>query len=841
MDRVTDETHAAVPVDPVCGMKVQPEKAAGSAVYESVTYYFCGKGCLAKFQANPQRYVAARASVPMACCSAEPLGASPTPRATPAARSASQGKYLCPMDPEVISDTPGACPKCGMALELAAPAAPPARLQYTCPMDPEIIRDAPGTCPKCGMALEPMAASRSAGAGEPVSVGDSPRWENPELRDMTRRFWIGLILTIPVVTLGMLADFRVASLDKASWVNGVNLILSTPVALWCGWPFWVRAGRSVRNWNLNMFTLISLGVGVAFAYSVAATLFPGLFPSGFRSQSGVVATYFEAAAAITVLVLLGQVLELKARGKTGAAIRELLDLSPRMARRVDSSGTETDVPLEDVRVGDPLRVRPGEKIPVDAVVLEGASTVDESMISGEPVPVAKGPGDTVIGATINGTGGLLIEAKKVGADTLLAQIVELVAQAQRSRAPIQRLADSVAGIFVPAVVLCAALTFVGWAIFGPAPSLAYALVSAVAVVVIACPCALGLATPMSIMVGVGRAAKAGILIKNAEVLERLEKIDTIALDKTGTLTEGKPRVVALHPLANLDESRLLTLAAALERGSEHPLAASIVRAAQDRRLSLPTASNFQSYSGKGVVGTLQGQTVAIGNTALMMDLKVELGQARQVADALRQQGQTVMFVAVNGVAVGYIGVADPLRPQAPAIIGQLQAQGLRIVMITGDNSVTAQAVARQLGINEVEAQVLPAQKHEVIRRLQAEGRKVAMAGDGINDAPALAQADVGIAMGTGTDVAIASAGVTLLRGELGGLVRARQLSGRVMGNIRQNLWFAFMYNGLGIPIAAGVFYPLLHLRLSPILAAAAMSCSSLSVVTNALRLRYVKL
>ncbi len=824
--------------DPVCGMTVIPEKAAGKLDYAGKLYYFCGKSCLEKFKTDPAKYLNApvkAAGIGHGTMVQLGVSAKPASAATAATlvHSSATGSvtYICPMDPDVSSEKPGPCPKCGMALEPASPIRPVIRTtaKYTCPMHPEVVRDEPGACPKCGMALEPMEANSAA------------EEENPELRDMTRRFWIGVALTIPVFILAMLADFNIAGLNAAIWVNWVNWILATPVALWCGWPFFQRGWRSIQTWNLNMFTLISLGVGVAYIYSVVATLAPRIFPAGFQSHPGIVGTYFEAAAVITVLVLLGQMLELRARGKTGAAIRELLDLTPKMARRVTDGGRETDVPLANVAVGDRLRVRPGEKIPVDGIVLEGASTVDESMISGEPLPVEKKTGDAVIGGTVNGTGGLFMEAKKIGSETLLAQIINLVSQAQRSRAPIQKLADKVAGIFVPAVVGSAILTFILWAIFGPAPALAYALVNAVAVVMIACPCALGLATPMSIMVGVGRAAKLGVLIKNAEVLERMEKINTIALDKTGTVTEGKPKVVTLEPQEGVTADELLQLAACLERGSEHPLAAAIVKAAEEKHLPMLSSQDFQSLSGKGVTGRVKGRIISIGNTAMMREKNIAIEALDQHVEAMRSDGQTIIYVAADGRLAGIIGIADPIRSGAAAMVKQLKAMGLSLVMVTGDNKTTALAVARQLGIDSVEAGVLPQEKDKVIRRLQSQGLKVAMAGDGINDAPALAQADVGIAMGTGTDVAIASAGVTLLHGDLTGILQARKLSIATMRNIRQNLIWAFGYNILGIPIAAGVLYPFLGILLSPMIAAAAMSFSSVSVITNALRLRKMQI
>ena len=826
-------------IDPVCGMNVARETARGKWDHRGITYYFCCKGCLEKFQSDPEKYLNKQPLKPGSAglvqlgVSAKAMMTTPTAALTagPAAPiGAAKRKYICPMDPEISSDKPGACSKCGMALDLDL-SSPPARkvMRYTCPMDPEIIRDQPGACPKCGMALEPM---------EVQSTGDQ---ENPELVDMSRRFRIGAVLTAPVFILSMMADFNVAHLNMSAWVNWVNLVLSTPVVFWCGLPFFVRAWVSIKTWRLNMFTLIGLGVSVAYVYSFIATLVPQIFPPAFQVHPGIVATYFEAAAVITVLVLLGQTLELRARGKTGAAIRELLDLSPKNARRITADGDQQDVPLEQIAAGDKLRVRPGERLPVDGIVLEGSSTVDESMISGEPMPVIKAAGDKLIGGTVNGTGGLVMKAQKVGADTLLAQIVVLVSQAQRSRAPIQSVADKVAGIFVPAVVAAAILTFILWSVFGPAPAMAYALVNAVAVVMIACPCALGLATPMSIMVGVGRAAQAGVLIKNAEVLEIMEKIDTVALDKTGTLTQGHPKVVTLQPQPGVSADDLLQMAASLERGSEHPLAAAIVSAARDRRITLLPVQQFQSISGQGVWGEINGRRVAIGNAALMRQLRITIDSVLQPEEVLRGTGQTIMYVATDGKLMGLLGTEDPLRSGTAEMVKRIKSLGLSVVMITGDNQATAAAVARKLGIDTVEANTLPREKAQVVRRLQGQGRKVALAGDGINDAPALAQADVGIAMGTGADSAIASAGVTLLHGDLAGILQARRVSIATMRNIRQNLLWAFGYNILGIPIAAGILYPWFGILLSPMIAAAAMSFSSVSVIANSLRLRKLKL
>jgi Cu+-exporting ATPase len=697
-------------------------------------------------------------------------------------------------------------------------------------MHPEIRQIGPGSCPICGMALEPVAPADATGP-------------NPELLDMTRRFWIGAALAAPTVVLEMGA--HLPGLDLHHYVPPqiavwLEFVLASPVVLWAGWPFFVRGWASVRNRSLNMFSLIALGIGAAYLYSLAATFAPWLFPASLQ-QGGVVPVYYEAAAVITVLVLLGQVLELRAREKTGGAIRALLNLAPKTARRIGGDGQDEEVPLDQVHVGDRLRVRPGESVPVDGVVIEGRSTVDESMVTGESMPVQKAADAKVIGGTINGTGSLVIRAEKVGADTMLARIVEMVAQAQRSRAPIQRLADTVSAWFVPAVILVAVAAFVAWMIFGPPPAFAYALVAAVSVVIIACPCALGLATPMSIMVGVGKGATAGVLIKDAEALERLEKIDTLLADKTGTLTEGKPRVVAVVPAGGFDEATVLTLGASLERASEHPLAAAIVASARERGVELKDVTGFASVTGKGVTGTIGGRAVAVGNAGLFDDLGVASADLESRADALRRDGATAMFVAVDGRPAGIIAVADPIKATTPAALASLRADGIRIVMLTGDNRTTAEAVAAKIGITEIEAEVLPEQKGDVVRRLRGQGRVVAMAGDGVNDAPALAAADVGIAMGTGTDVAMQSAGVTLVKGDLAGIARARALSRATMRNIRQNLVLAFVYNALGIPLAAGVLYPAFGLMLSPIVAAAAMSFSSVSVIGNSLRLRLTSL
>ncbi|MCH7931240.1 MAG: copper-translocating P-type ATPase [Proteobacteria bacterium] len=737
--------------------------------------------------------------------------------------------YTCPMHPEVRQQGPGPCPDCGMALEPATLTA--TRTEYTCPMHPDVVSDEPGDCPICGMALEPRT----------VTLEEEP---NPELAYMARRFWIALVLTVPLVLIAMadaLSGEPLAAIVPTWIVVWAQLALATPVVVWAGWPFFVRGWNSIVTRHLNMFTLIAIGVGVAYVFSAVAVLFPGVFPDDFRGATGEVNIYFEAAAVITTLVLLGQVLELRARSKTSSAIRSLLNLAPKFARIVRDDGDEDDIPLERVKPGDRLRVRPGEKIPVDGVVLEGMSTVDESMVTGESIPVEKASGDPVTGSTINGTGSLIMRAERVGHDTLLYRIVQMVAEAQRSRAPIQRLADVVAGYFVPAVVLVAIVTFAVWAVVGPEPALAYALVNAVAVLIIACPCALGLATPMSIMVGTGRGAHSGVLIKNAEALEILEKVDTLVVDKTGTLTEGRPRLNKVEAAPGFDQAEVLRLVASLERGSEHVLAAAILGGAKERDLTLAEVTDFHSHTGKGVVGKVEGRAVALGNQRLFEELGIPLGNLPAQAENLRIEGNTVMFVAVDGAAAGLIAVADPIKETTPEAVKLLQDNGVHIIMLSGDNRTTAEAVARRLGIDEVKAEVLPDEKSEVVRELQSKGRVVAMAGDGINDAPALAQAHVGIAMGTGTDVAMESAGITLVKGDLRGIARARRLSRATMRNIRQNLFFAFAYNTLGIPIAAGVLYPVFGLLLSPIIAGAAMSLSSVSVIGNALRLGKVKL
>ncbi len=712
----------------------------------------------------------------------------------------------------------------GSESRLAALEVPVGGAVYTCPMHPEIIRDRPGPCPKCGMALEPRN----------VTAEEGP---NAELADMGRRFWVGAVLTLPIFLIAMSSMLPGRPLDVYMGVlNWVQLALATPVVLWCGWPFFERAWASILHRSPNMFTLIALGVGAAYFYSLAATAIPGAFPEGFRMGNGV-ETYFDTAAVVTVLVLLGQVLELRARGQTSGAIRKLLGLAPKTARVVRDNGREDDVPLEQIRPGDMLRVRPGEKVPVDGAVAEGRSSVDESMVSGEPIPVEKGPGAKVVGGTINGTGGLLVRAEKVGPDTLLAQIVRMVSEAQRSRAPVERLANQAAGYFTPAVLLVAALTFVAWGVWGPAPSWAHGLVNAVAVLIIACPCALGLATPMAVMVGTGRGAESGVLFRDAEALEVLGKVDVLLVDKTGTLTEGKPRLVAAEPAAGFTEEELLRLAAGLERGSEHPLAAAIVNGAEARGLQLSPASDFQAITGKGVIGQVNGRRLVLGNAALLAEQGIDASELQARAEVLRTDGKTVLLAGVDGRPAGVLGVEDPIRPSTPEAIRLLKEDGLRVIMLTGDSRVTAEAVGRRLGLDEVIAEVLPQQKNEVVKRLQAQGRVVAMAGDGVNDAPALAQAQVGIALGAGSDVAMESAGVTLVQGDLRGVARARRLSQATMRNIRQNLFLAFIYNALTVPVAAGVLFPFFHLLITPIWASVAMSLSSLSVIGNALRLR----
>ena len=763
-------------IDPVCGMEVTPEDAAGSSNYQGQTYYFCNESCLERFQANPEGFLA-------------PPTERPTPR---------------PADVHAV---------------------------YTCPMDPEVRHIGPGVCPKCGMALEPLT----------VTLEEE---ENPELSLMTKRFWISLALTGPLLVLAMSAMLPAGPFGHgvgSSALPWIEFTLSTPVVLWGGWPFFERGRASIVKRSPNMFTLIALGTGTAYLYSVIATFFPSIFPESFRLPSGRVPVYYESAAAIVTLVLLGQVLELRARSRTSSALKALLGLAPKTARLLREDGSEEEVPLDRVHPGDRLRVRPGERIPVDGVVLEGASAIDESMVTGEPIPAEKKAGDPVTGGTVNGTGGLVMRAERVGSETLVAQIVRMVSEAQRSRAPIQRLADVVASYFVPAVVAVAALTFAAWVWWGPPPRLAHALVNAVAVLIIACPCALGLATPMSIMVGTGRGALAGVLIRNAEALEVLAKVDTLVIDKTGTLTEGKPRVVAIRPLPGWSESGLLHHAASLERGSEHPLAGSIVAAAQEKSVTLSEVTDFRSLTGQGVTGTVDQKTVALGNGAMFENLGISLGSLPDEAEDLRRQGSTLVFLVIDAQPAGLLGVIDPIKASTPEAIRLLHQEGLRIVMLTGDARSTAEAVACKLGIDDFEAAVLPGRKAEVVKELQSKGCKVAMAGDGINDAPALAQAQVGIAMGTGADVAMESAGITLVKGDLRGIVRARRLSRATLGNIRQNLFFAFVYNMVAVPVAAGALYPLLGWLMSPMLAAAAMTFSSVSVISNALRLRKVEI
>jgi P-type Cu+ transporter len=813
--------------DPVCGMNVSPATAKHIYRHQGKDYYFCCASCAEKFKADPSKYLSH--DVPSYSPGLITLGGAPKaqPRDTSLpieSQTQTPPVYVCAMCPEVRENKPGACPSCGMALEADVPVSS-TRIEYTCPMHPEIVRPAPGSCPICGMALEP----RTITAAE----------ENPELRDMTRRFWISLALTVPLMAIAMAAMFSAMPLHRilpGAVLPWLELALATPVVLWGGWPFFERFWTSLVNRSPNMFTLIGMGTGVAYGYSVIATLAPQIFPESLR-MGGYPDVYFEAAAAITTLVLLGQVMELRARSRTSAAIRALLDLSPKTARLLTADGIEKDIPLEQVNPGDRLRVRPGEKIPVDGVLIEGRSSIDESMITGESMPVEKSPANKVIGATINGAGSFVMQAERVGSETLLARIVQLVGQAQRSRAPIQRLADRVAKWFVPIVVAIALVTFFAWLFLGPQPRVAHALVNAVAVLIIACPCALGLATPMAIMVGVGRGARAGVLIKNAEALEILEKVDTLVVDKTGTLTEGKPQLVSMT--GELESNpELLRLAASLERASEHPLGKPVVDAALRRELHLSQPQDFHSIAGKGVIGIVDGKKVAVGNFALM----AEAGAMQQpvVSPANASEG-TSLCVAIDGKYAGNIVVADRLKPSTPDALRDLKAQGIRIVMLTGDNKIVAASIAKQLGIDEFEAEVMPERKLEIVRKLQGEGRVVAMAGDGINDAPALAQADVGISMGTGTDVAMESGGITLVKGDLSGILRARNLSRATMRNIRQNLFFAFVYNAIGVPIAAGVLYPFFGLLLSPIFAAAAMSFSSVSVITNALRLRNAKL
>lgn len=774
----TDAINKSGPTDPVCGMYVS-EDCEYHLHHNNKDYYFCSHGCLNKFQSAPDHY----------------------------------------LNPVTKDGSASVGQSCGMGTSI-----------YTCPMHPEIEQQGPGSCPKCGMALE----------AKTLAIED----DNEELKDMTRRFWASTMLALPVFILAMTADLAPAllpyrlSMHSVQWIE---FVLATPVVLWGGWPFFVRGVQSVVSWNLNMFTLIALGVSVAWSYSTVALLFPALFPEVMQVESGLVHVYFEAAAVITALVLLGQVLELRARSQTNAAIKMLLGLSPNSARIIHDNGNEEDISLEQVEVGNVLRIRPGEKIPVDGEIIEGNSSIDESMVTGESIPVEKTQGDRIIGATVNGTGSLLMRAEKIGADTLLSQIVHMVSEAQRSRAPIQKLADIVAGYFVPTVVLISVLTMIAWGIWGPEPRLALAIVNAVAVLIIACPCALGLATPMSIMVGTGKGATMGVLIKNAEALETLEKVNVLVMDKTGTLTEGKPKLETVLTLSGFEDTEILRLAASLERVSEHPLAEAIVKGAEEKSITLSSTLDFESITGKGVTGNVEGHHVALGNIKLLQSLSIDPRGLSELADQRRASGQTVMLLAIDGNAAGLIGVADPIKVSTQEAIDDLHKAGVYVVMLTGDSRTTADAVARKLNIDRVEAEVLPDQKANIVKQLQSEGNVVAMAGDGINDAPALAQSHVGIAMGTGTDVAMESAGVTLIKGDLRGIVRARRLSHAVMNNIRQNLFFAFIYNSLGVPVAAGVLYPVFGLLLSPMIAAAAMSFSSVSVIANSLRLRNTNL
>jgi P-type Cu+ transporter len=860
--------------DPVCGTTVDPAGPKAAAQHAGKTYYFCCEGCATKFRAAPGKYLkapapashsaqvgmvqlgGASASTPVRLDAIAPAGSPPPVAAAPSPPAALEiipqhpsdaavppgpkrtGKplkdlmrsYVCPMDPEVRQDHRGACPKCGMALEPEVPAETETKIQYLCPMHPDIVRDKPGNCPKCGMTLEPHVAAAEG--------------THPELDWMALRFWASLALTFPILLLDI--SHWIPGKPSAPWLSmransWIELVLSTPVVLWAGLPFFRRGWASIKNRSANMFTLIAMGIGVAYFYSLIATLSPGTFPASFRDKSGLVPVYFEAAAAITTLVLLGQVLELRTRERTSGAIRALLKLSPQTARLVRGDGTEIDIPLQEVAVGDILRVRPGEKIPTDGVVTQGSGSVDESLMSGEPVPAEKTEGSRVVGGTINGTGSFLMRAERVGKDTVLFQIVRMVGEAQRTRAPVQKLADRVSSYFVPAVILIAIVTFIAWALLGPQPRMAQALLNAVAVLLIACPCALGLATPVAIMVGTGRGALAGVLVKNAETLEILEKVDTTVLDKTGTITEGRPRVMSIVPAPGCAELDVLRLAVTLERPSEHPLASAVLAAAKEGDVRPGDLADFHYRAGRGITGAVDGQQAALGNRALFAELGLPLGELDARAQSLEAEGQTVIFVAADGKAVGVLGVADPIKSTTPEAIERLHQQGLQIVMLTGDTQRVARTVAQKLGIDRVEAEIAPGRKSEIIKRLQAEGRIVAMAGDGINDAPALSQANVGIAMGTGTDVAIESAGITLLKGDLRGIVRARALSRATMRNIRQNLFFAFVYNTAGVPIAAGALYPFFGVLLSPIIASGAMTFSSLSVIGNALRLRRAKL
>ncbi len=809
-------------IDPVCHMNIEPENAAGKSEHNGKTVYFCSEYCKETFDKDPEKF---------------PLEDAVHQQAEHDAGhehhdhshhdSGSDVVYVCPMHPDVKKMGPASCPTCGMGLEPLEPVIV-TKQEYVCPMHPEVVKDEQGSCPICGMALEPRT----------VTLREE---ENPELTDMSRRFWISTIFSLPLLLFTMSKMFPAISFDSSGWGNWFELVLATPVVLWAGAPFFKRGWDSIVYKSLNMFTLIAIGMGVAYLYSVIATLFPEIFPAAFRDANGEVGLYFEAAAVITTLVLLGQVLELRARSKTSSAIKSLLGLAPNSARIVDENGEEKDIPLADVMVGDLLRVRPGEKIPVDGKVTDGESFIDESMISGEPMEVKKSIGDSVTGGTVNGNGSFLMKAERVGSDTLLAQIVKMVSEAQRSRAPIQGLADKVSSYFVPAVVGFSIITFIVWSIVGPDPKMAYALVNAVAVLIIACPCALGLATPISIMVGTGRGATAGLLIKNAEVLETFEKIDTLVVDKTGTLTEGKPKLVTIVSLNGRSEDELVRVVASLERMSEHPLGNAIVAAAKARNLEFLEVKEFESLTGRGVKGMVDGRLVAVGNVKLLNEDGITAADLESKANENRERGETVVFVSIDGEPAGFLGILDPLKSTTKEALLQLQAEGIEVIMLTGDNRKTAESVAKELNIKEVKAEVMPDEKHSIVKEIQSTGKRVAMAGDGINDAPALAQADVGIAMGTGTDVAMESAGITLIKGDLMGIVRARKLSRGTMRNIRQNLFWAFIYNALGVPLAAGVLYPFFGLLLSPMIAAAAMSFSSVTVIGNALRLRNLKI
>jgi Cu+-exporting ATPase len=826
----SEKTGRTLVKDPVCNMDVDPATAAGSSEHKGRTYYFCSLGCVKRFNAGPEKYLAPKtATAELPNSQMVQIGGIAPQK--PIIQTAPQQQtrkgtvtYVCPMDPEVREGKPGACPKCGMALE-------PETVEYTCPMHPEIVRNGPGNCPICGMALEPRVA---AGVHEE---------DDSELRSMQRRLWVGVVLSIPLlaISMGGMASGSLFHKLPAGWMEWLQLLLATPVVLWGGWPFFQRGWASLVNRHLNMFTLIAMGTGTAYLYSVIATLAPGIFPASFLGHGGRPEVYFESAAIIVTLVLLGQVLELRARRQTSSAIKALLDLNPKTARRVRPDGSDEEISLDRVQRGDRLRVRPGDRIPVDGTVEEGNSVVDESMITGESMPVEKIPGVKVVGGTVNQTGSFIMRAEKLGSETLLAQIVRMVAEAQRSSAPIQSLADKVSGYFVPVVVLVAVFTFISWAIWGPEPRFAYALVNAVAVLIIACPCALGLATPVAVMVGTGRGAHSGVLVRNAEALELMEKVDTLVLDKTGTLTEGKPRITSILSIGGITQVDLLLLTAAVEKLSEHPVAAAIVREAEQRKLKLPQAANFQSFTGQGVAGEVLGRKIALGTPGFLVGMGFDTAPISLQAETLKKQGQTVILAAIDGKAAGVIAVADPIKSSARDAVDALKRSGLRLVMLTGDNRATAESIAKQLGITEFEAEVLPEQKLAIVKKLQSEGRIVAMAGDGVNDAPALAQANVGVAMGTGTDVAMESGDITLIKGDLSALMRARNLSRATMSNIRQNLFFAFIYNLLGVPIAAGVLYPFTGLLLQPAFAAAAMSFSSVSVIANALRLRRAKL